>query len=84
MLTVCWHHLNLGLIRAGMMLSSQFPINYFSVSDVDQFFPDFQDMFTSTGRQMPTDDDFWHFSRLHNYGGKDERLDSLTLAVRKS
>ena len=27
---------------AGMLLSNQFPVNYFSISEVEQMFPDFE------------------------------------------
>ncbi len=29
-------------LLAGMLLSNQFPVNYFSISEVEQSFPDFE------------------------------------------
>jgi len=35
---------------AGLLLSSQFNINYFAISEVDQWFGDFSDVWTQAGR----------------------------------
>ena len=32
-----------------MLLSSQFNVNYFAISEVDQWFPDFQDEYAQNG-----------------------------------
>jgi hypothetical protein len=39
----------LAALAAGMLLSSQFNVNYFAISEVDQWFPDFQDEYTQSG-----------------------------------
>ena len=36
---------NGGYTGAGMILSCQFPVNYFAVSEVEQFFDDFEEEF---------------------------------------
>ncbi len=36
-------------IGAGLLLSSQFNINYFGISEVDQWFGDFSDVWTQAG-----------------------------------
>ncbi len=52
---------------AGMMLSTQFPINYFSVSEVEQWFSDFGAEFSDCKKALPGDDRHWRFNRLHDY-----------------
>jgi hypothetical protein len=63
-------HLNLGSPAAvreqvprsteGMILSSQFPSNYFSVSEVEQFFDDFGDEFKGEpGRTGCSSEERW-------------------------
>lgn len=48
-----------GLSRAAGMLSShQFPVNYFSVSEVEQWFPDFEETYTEEG-SLPGDSSYW-------------------------
>ena len=54
------------------MLSAQFPINYFSVSEVEQNFPDFEAAWEGHGIQLPGDSKFWRFNKIHNYGSSDE------------
>lgn len=53
----------------GMILSSQFPSNYFSVSEVEQFFDDFGDEFKDLG-ELPGEAGFWRFARTEDYGYK--------------
>ena len=60
------------------MLSSQFPINYFSISELDQVFPDFQELYTSQGMMLGGDGKFWRFNKLHDYGYKGERAQALS------
>ncbi|KAK9829795.1 hypothetical protein WJX72_007953 [[Myrmecia] bisecta] len=55
----------------GILLSSQFPMNYFSISEVEQMFPDFADWFADQGK-LPGDDKFWRFNRIHDYGSVKE------------
>eukprot|EP00245_Coleochaete_scutata_P004610 TRINITY_DN1736_c0_g1_i1.p1 TRINITY_DN1736_c0_g1~~TRINITY_DN1736_c0_g1_i1.p1 ORF type:complete len:443 (+),score=76.32 TRINITY_DN1736_c0_g1_i1:55-1383(+) len=47
----------------GLLSSQQFPINYFSVSEVAQWYDDFKEWFTG---DLP--DTYWRFNRLHTYG----------------
>eukprot|EP00894_Picocystis_sp_ML_P000016 jgi/Pico_ML_1/50533/g1723.t1 len=51
----------------GLMETTQFPINYFAISELEQWFPDFRDVF----EQQPTGD-FWRFHRVHGYGSQIE------------
>ena len=55
-------------LHAGLMMSGEFPINYFSMSTIEQYFADFSEAFTDTGRLLRPDDKFWRFNRIHNYG----------------
>lgn len=54
------------------MLSNQFPINYFSISELDQTFPEFKNLYVAAGRQIKGDSKFWRFNKLHDYGYKGE------------
>lgn len=54
-----------------MLTSHQFPVNYFSVSEVEQWFPDFQETYGDEG-MLPGDSSYWRFNRIYNYGSKDE------------
>ena len=49
-------------------MSSQFPINYFGISDVEQWFDDFSDEYADTGKVLPGPSKFWRFNRIHDYG----------------
>lgn len=51
-----------------MLLSSQFPINYFGISDVEQEFDDFAAEFSDTGKVLPGPSKFWRFNKLYDYG----------------
>lgn len=55
---------------AGMLLSSQFPVNYFSISEVEQFFPAFADEYAQFERSLGGAGKFWRFNRLHDYANK--------------
>lgn len=68
-------------LPAGLLLSSQFPVNYFSISEVEQAFDDFQSVFMDSGKQLPGEDSFWRFNKIYDYGAKDEDLDSLNIAI---
>lgn len=63
------------MCSAGMLLSSQFPINYFGISDVEQWFEDFTDEYADTGKVLPGSAKFWRFNRLHDYGDSSSALD---------
>lgn len=59
---------------SGMLLSSDFPINYFAVSEVHQHFEDFADAW---GGALRTE--FWRFNRTQDYGmWKGEDVDALS------
>ena len=60
------------------MLSSQFPVNYFSISELDQVFPDFQELYATTGKRLEGDGKFWRFNKLHDYGYKGEDAQALS------
>ena len=53
----------------GMLLSNQFPINYFSVSEVEQWYPDLADLWSKTEHGLPDAGKFWRFNKIHDYGG---------------
>ena len=57
-------------MHAGMLKMDQFPINYFGVSDVEQWFDDFVDEYADTGKVLPGSHKFWRFNRIHDYGDK--------------
>ncbi len=50
----------------GLLMSNQFPINYFALSTVEQHFDDFALAFEE--KVLPGEDKFWRFNRIHNYG----------------
>jgi hypothetical protein len=52
----------------GMLISSQFHSNYFSASEVHQFFDDFEGEFPRGA--LPGDGGFWRFNRTQDYGYK--------------
>ena len=60
------------------MLSNQFPVNYFSISELDQQFSDFQDVYSSQGMKLTGDSKFWRFNKLHDYGYKGEDAEALS------
>lgn len=55
---------------AGLLLSSQFPVNYFSISDVEQFYPDFASEYSKFDKVLAGEGKFWRFNRIHDYAGK--------------
>eukprot|EP00891_Asterochloris_glomerata_P003517 jgi/Astpho2/3517/Aster-06431 len=62
----------------GMLLSNQFPINYFSVSEVEQWYPDLADLWSKTEHGLPDAGKFWRFNKIHDYGWKGEDPDALS------
>ena len=52
----------------GILSSNEFPINYFAVSTVEQWFDDFALAFEEEEGGLPGEDKFWRFNRIHNYG----------------
>eukprot|EP01023_Acetabularia_acetabulum_P041681 TRINITY_DN4075_c0_g1_i2.p1 TRINITY_DN4075_c0_g1~~TRINITY_DN4075_c0_g1_i2.p1 ORF type:complete len:383 (-),score=63.79 TRINITY_DN4075_c0_g1_i2:1778-2926(-) len=63
----------------GILISNQFPVNYFSVSELCQTFPDFQKLYKENDGTLP--DMYWRWNRLHNYGGMTENVDSLSAGM---
>ena len=58
-------------MSAGLLLSSQFPVNYFSISEVEQFYPAFADEYAKIGdRRLEGEGKFWRFNRIHDYANK--------------
>ena len=57
-----------------MLLSSQFPINYFSVTTVEQWFGDdfIEELKTDPSR-------FWRFNKVHSYSGRFDDRDEQVL-----
>ncbi|QDZ19590.1 hypothetical protein HOP50_03g21080 [Chloropicon primus] len=51
----------------GILNSNEFPINYFALSTVEQFFGDFAVAFEDEDC-LPGEDKFWRFNRIHTYG----------------
>lgn len=49
----------------GLIAGGEFPINYFSVSEVAQRFEAFKDWFPG---ELP--DSYWRFNRIHAYGAE--------------
>ena len=49
-------------------MNGEFPINYFSISTIEQYFDDFATAFLDTGIELRADDKFWRFNRIHSYG----------------
>ena len=56
------------LTFAGLMMNGEFPINYFSISTIEQYFDDFSQAYLDTGKLLGGDEKFWRFNRIHNYG----------------
>eukprot|EP00898_Chlorokybus_atmophyticus_P000904 jgi/Chlat1/1814/Chrsp135S02135 len=52
----------------GLLASGVFPVNYFTISEVEQWFDDFPKMFNVTTPAR----DRWGFNRLHTYGTQAE------------
>jgi hypothetical protein len=68
----------------GMLPVAQFPVNYFTISEVEQWFPDaFAAAFLqATGADLEDGtDSMWRMNRLHDYGGKLEDPQSLSSAL---
>eukprot|EP01026_Neomeris_dumetosa_P015068 TRINITY_DN15666_c0_g1_i10.p1 TRINITY_DN15666_c0_g1~~TRINITY_DN15666_c0_g1_i10.p1 ORF type:complete len:432 (-),score=53.26 TRINITY_DN15666_c0_g1_i10:230-1381(-) len=63
----------------GILISNQFPVNYFSVSELCQTFPAFAKLYTENKGELP--DMFWRWNRLHNYGGMIEDPQSLSTSI---
>lgn len=66
-----------------MLLSGEFPVNYFSVSELYQYFRDF----SLSDDTHPIKDDMnvpsalWRFSRAEDYGYKGDNEDPHALAA---
>lgn len=55
----------MGLFPLGLMESEDFPVNYFAVSEVEQEWDDFQDMFPEGS--LPGDGSYWRFNRVRTH-----------------
>lgn len=67
-----------------MLLSSQFPVNYFSASGLDQFDEEFVPFLAARGGQGADSEGggFWRFNKVHSYGGTDfDDLDGWSMAL---
>jgi hypothetical protein len=64
----------------GILLSSEFTINYFSLSQVEQFYKNFAEEYANcqvgssnsdgdgNNKALPDEQRFWRFNRIHDYG----------------
>jgi len=59
----------------GLLIMTQFPINYFTVADLDQRFPEFRDHFQRWTGITLSGDKFWRFMRVEDYGAALEELE---------
>jgi len=50
------------------MMNGEFPINYFSISTIEQYFDDFGNAFLDTGKSLRAESKFWRFNKVHEYG----------------
>ena len=64
----------------GMLTSGQFPMNYFSVSEVQQFFPGFEEYCEN----LPERKLLWGFNKTQDYGAKGENEDIKAFAKQLS
>ena len=62
----------------GLLTISEFPINYFSISEVHQFFDDFDSFFGDDW--LKDAEAFWRFNRTEDYGYKGKNEDVQALA----
>lgn len=71
------------LTVTGMLLSGEFPVNYFSVSELYQYFKDFslldEKWSGKDGTKAPSA--LWKFSRAEDYGYKGNNEDPHALAA---
>ncbi len=67
-------HRRVPMQTEGILTNAQFPVNYFAVSQVEQWWPEFGARHTLPGASK-----FWRFNRIHKYGAEAERFDSLML-----
>ncbi|WIA16386.1 hypothetical protein OEZ86_007875 [Tetradesmus obliquus] len=66
-------HLKMPRHRDGMLGTADFPVNYFTIGEVEQWFPeDFAATWLAvTGKEMTDGQDFfWRMNKIHDYGGK--------------
>ena len=62
----------------GLLPCTQFPVNYFSMSQLDQKFPDFKDVYAAIGKPLEGEGKFWRFNKVHDYGYKGEDAQALS------
>eukprot|EP00882_Tetradesmus_deserticola_P011845 GHRQ01012537.1.p1 GENE.GHRQ01012537.1~~GHRQ01012537.1.p1 ORF type:complete len:274 (+),score=150.52 GHRQ01012537.1:738-1559(+) len=77
-------HLKMPRHRDGMLGTADFPVNYFTISEMEQWFPDdFGASFLhTTGKELVDGQDFfWRMNKIHDYGGKLEDPTTLGSAM---
>ena len=52
----------------GILNSNEFPVNYFAISSVEQWFGDFAMAFEDCEEEECLPGEFWRFNRIHSYG----------------
>ena len=67
-------HLKIPMQTEGMLGIGTFPVNYFNLSLVDQWYPEF-----GARHGLPGAETCWRFNKLNAYGAEAERVDSLML-----
>jgi hypothetical protein len=68
----------------GMLSSAEFPVNYFAVSEMEQWYEqEFATSFLHTcGKELQDGNDFfWRMNKIHDYGGKLEDPRGLGAAM---
>eukprot|EP01025_Chloroclados_australasicus_P037403 TRINITY_DN3818_c0_g1_i1.p1 TRINITY_DN3818_c0_g1~~TRINITY_DN3818_c0_g1_i1.p1 ORF type:complete len:378 (-),score=40.64 TRINITY_DN3818_c0_g1_i1:469-1602(-) len=63
----------------GILISNEFPVNYFSISELCQTFPEFEKLYEESSGQLP--DTYWRWNRIHDYWGQMEDPQSLNASV---
>lgn len=77
-------HLKMPRHSEGMLGSAEFPVNYFTISEMEQWYPDdFAASFLHiTGKNLVDGQDFfWRMNKIHDYGGKLEDPTTLGAAL---
>jgi len=67
-------HLKIPMQTDGILGVGTFPVNYFNVSLIDQWYPEF-----GARHGLPGAETCWRFNKLNSYGAEAERVDSLML-----
>lgn len=67
-------HLKIPMQTEGILGVGTFPVNYFNVSLIDQWWPEF-----GARHGLPGAESVWRFNKTNSYGAEAERVDSLML-----